>query len=69
MSTIRPLCLPKRRASRTGRWLPARSRLCIGVRADYRRTFWRLAGQAKVDGQLASEAEIMATIADRKEQK
>jgi len=32
-------------------------------------SFWRLAGQAKVDGQLASEAEIMATIADRKEQK
>jgi 3-hydroxyacyl-[acyl-carrier-protein] dehydratase len=32
-------------------------------------SFWRLSGQAKVDGQLASEAEIMATIADRKEQK
>jgi len=31
-------------------------------------SFWRLAGQAKVDGQVASEARIMATIAD-KEQK
>ena len=27
---------------------------------------WRLAGEAKVDGQTASEAEMMAMIADRK---
>jgi len=27
---------------------------------------WRLTGEAKVDGQLASEAEMMASIADRK---
>jgi 3-hydroxyacyl-[acyl-carrier-protein] dehydratase len=32
-------------------------------------SFWRLAGEAKVDGEVASEARIMATIADRKEQK
>jgi 3-hydroxyacyl-[acyl-carrier-protein] dehydratase len=28
---------------------------------------WRLAGEARVDGHLASEAIVMATIADRKE--
>jgi 3-hydroxyacyl-[acyl-carrier-protein] dehydratase len=28
---------------------------------------WRLAGEARVDGHLASEAILMATIADRKE--
>jgi 3-hydroxymyristoyl/3-hydroxydecanoyl-(acyl carrier protein) dehydratase len=28
---------------------------------------WKLAGEAKVEGQLASEAEMMATIADRKD--
>ena len=26
---------------------------------------WKLAGEAKVDGQIASEAEMMATIADK----
>ena len=45
-------------------------RLDLHVAIDRQKgSFWRLAGQAKVDGQLASEAEIMATIADRKEQK
>ena len=28
---------------------------------------WRLTGEAKVDGNLVSEAEMMATIADRKD--
>src|SRR5207245_446648 len=31
-------------------------------------SFWRLEGHAKEDGQLASEAEILAPIADRKQQ-
>lgn len=30
-------------------------------------SIWKLIGEAKVDGQLASEAEMMAMIADRKE--
>ena len=30
-------------------------------------SIWRFKGEAKVDGQLASEAELMAMIADRKE--
>jgi 3-hydroxyacyl-[acyl-carrier-protein] dehydratase len=45
-------------------------RLDLYVTIDRQKgSFWRLAGQAKVDGQVASEAHIMATIADRKEQK
>ena len=45
-------------------------RLDLHVTIDRQKgSFWRLAGQAKVDGQVASEAQIMATIADRKEQK
>ena len=44
-------------------------RLDLHVTIDRQKgSFWRLAGQAKVDGQVASEARIMATIAD-KEQK
>jgi 3-hydroxyacyl-[acyl-carrier-protein] dehydratase len=27
---------------------------------------WKLAGEAKVDGEIAAEAEILATIADKK---
>src|SRR5947209_12750125 len=43
-------------------------RLDLHVRVDRQKgPIWRLAGEAKVDGQLASEAVIMATIADRKE--
>jgi 3-hydroxyacyl-[acyl-carrier-protein] dehydratase len=43
-------------------------RLDLFVRVDRQKgAIWRLAGEAKVDGQLASEAEIMATIADRKD--
>jgi 3-hydroxyacyl-[acyl-carrier-protein] dehydratase len=30
-------------------------------------SIWRLHGEAKVDGQIASEAEMMAMIADRKD--
>jgi len=30
-------------------------------------SIWRLIGEARVDGQIASEAEMMAMIADRKE--
>ena len=30
-------------------------------------SIWRLLGEAKVDGKIASEAEMMAMIADRKE--
>ena len=45
-------------------------RLDLHVTIDRQKgSFWRLAGQAKVEGQVASEAQIMATIADRKEQK
>jgi 3-hydroxyacyl-[acyl-carrier-protein] dehydratase len=45
-------------------------RLDLHVTIDRQKgSFWRMAGQAKVDGQVASEAQIMATIADRKEQK
>ncbi len=42
-------------------------RLDLHVRVERQKgPIWKLAGEAKVDGQLASEAEIMATIADRK---
>jgi 3-hydroxyacyl-[acyl-carrier-protein] dehydratase len=45
-------------------------RLDLHVTIDRQKgSFWRLTGQAKVDGQVASEAQIMATIAERKEQK
>ena len=42
-------------------------RLDLHVRIERRKgAIWRLAGEAKVDGQTASEAQIMAMIADRK---
>jgi 3-hydroxyacyl-[acyl-carrier-protein] dehydratase len=45
-------------------------RLDLHVTIDRQKgSFWRMTGQAKVEGQVASEAQIMATIADRKEQK
>jgi 3-hydroxyacyl-[acyl-carrier-protein] dehydratase len=43
-------------------------RLDLHVRVERQKgTIWRLAGEAKVDGELASEAEMMASIAERKE--
>ena len=41
-------------------------RLDLHVRLERRKgDIWKLAGEAKVDGHLASEAEMMATIADK----
>ena len=43
-------------------------RLDLHVRIERQKgAIWRLAGEAKVDGQTASEAEMMAMIADRKD--
>ena len=43
-------------------------RLDLHVRIERQKgAIWRLAGEAKVDGQPASEAQMMAMIADRKE--
>lgn len=43
-------------------------RLDLHVRIERQKgAIWRLAGEAKVDGQAASEAEMMAMIADRKD--
>jgi 3-hydroxyacyl-[acyl-carrier-protein] dehydratase len=43
-------------------------RLDLFVRIERQKgNIWRLAGEAKVDGQPASEAEMMAMIADRKD--
>lgn len=43
-------------------------RLDLFVRIERQKgNIWRLAGEAKVDGQIASEAEMMAMIADRKD--
>ena len=43
-------------------------RLDLHVRIERQKgAIWRLAGEAKVDGQAASEAQIMAMIADRKD--
>jgi 3-hydroxyacyl-[acyl-carrier-protein] dehydratase len=42
-------------------------RLDLHVRVERQKgSIWRLAGEAKVDGQVASEAEMMATIAARR---
>jgi 3-hydroxyacyl-[acyl-carrier-protein] dehydratase len=42
-------------------------RLDLHVRVERQKgNIWRLAGEAKVEGQLASEGQIMAMIADRK---
>jgi 3-hydroxyacyl-[acyl-carrier-protein] dehydratase len=42
-------------------------RLDLYVRVERQKgNIWRLAGEAKVEGQLASEGQIMAMIADRK---
>ena len=42
-------------------------RLDLHVRVERQKgNIWRLAGEAKVDGQAASEAQMMAMIADRK---
>ena len=42
-------------------------RLDLHVRVErHKGNIWKLAGEAKVDGQAASEAEMMAMIADRK---
>jgi 3-hydroxyacyl-[acyl-carrier-protein] dehydratase len=42
-------------------------RLDLHVRVErHKGNIWRLAGEAKVDGQLASEALMMAMIADRR---
>jgi 3-hydroxyacyl-[acyl-carrier-protein] dehydratase len=42
-------------------------RLDLHVRVErHKGNIWRLAGEAKVDGQTASEAEMLAMIADRK---
>jgi 3-hydroxyacyl-[acyl-carrier-protein] dehydratase len=42
-------------------------RLDLHVRVERQKgNIWRLAGEAKVDGQTASEAEMLAMIADRK---
>ena len=42
-------------------------RLDLHVRIERQKgNIWRLSGEAKVDGQTASEAEMMAMIADRK---
>jgi len=43
-------------------------RLDLHVKIDrVKGSIWRFSGQAKVEGQVASEAEMMAMIADRKE--
>jgi 3-hydroxyacyl-[acyl-carrier-protein] dehydratase len=43
-------------------------RLDLHVRIERQKgAIWRLSGEAKVDGQAASEAEMMAMIADRKD--
>jgi 3-hydroxyacyl-[acyl-carrier-protein] dehydratase len=43
-------------------------RLDLFVRIERQKgNIWRLAGEAKVDGQPASEAEMLAMIADRKD--
>jgi 3-hydroxyacyl-[acyl-carrier-protein] dehydratase len=43
-------------------------RLDLHVKLTRRKgPIWKLAGEAKVDGNLVSEAEMMATIADKKE--
>ena len=43
-------------------------RLDLHVRIERNKgAIWRLAGEAKVDGKAASEAEMMAMIADRKD--
>jgi 3-hydroxyacyl-[acyl-carrier-protein] dehydratase len=43
-------------------------RLDLHVRVERQKgPIWRLSGEAKVDGELASEAEMMATITERKE--
>ena len=43
-------------------------RLDLHVRIERQKgAIWRLAGEAKVEGQTASEAQIMAMIADRKD--
>ena len=43
-------------------------RLDLHVRVERQKgAIWKLAGEARVDGQPASEAQIMAMIADRKE--
>ena len=43
-------------------------RLDLHVKVERQKgSIWRLAAEAKVEGQLASEAVMMATIADRKE--
>ena len=43
-------------------------RLDLHVRIERNKgAIWRLAGEAKVEGQTASEAEMMAMIADRKD--
>jgi 3-hydroxyacyl-[acyl-carrier-protein] dehydratase len=42
-------------------------RLDLHVRVERQKgNIWRLAGEAKVDGQTASEAEMLSMIADRK---
>jgi len=42
-------------------------RLDLHVRVERQKgNIWRLAGEAKVDGQTASEAEMLAMIADKK---
>jgi len=42
-------------------------RLDLHVRVERQKgNIWRLAGEAKVDGQTASEAQMLAMIADRK---
>jgi len=43
-------------------------RLDLHVRIERQKgSIWRLAGEAKVDGQPASEAQMMAMIVDRKD--
>jgi 3-hydroxyacyl-[acyl-carrier-protein] dehydratase len=43
-------------------------RLDLHVRVErHKGAIWRLAGEAKVDGQTASEAQMMAMIAERKD--
>ena len=43
-------------------------RLDLHVRVERQKgAIWRLAGEAKVEGQTASEAQIMAMLADRKD--
>ena len=42
-------------------------RLDLHVRVErHKGAIWKLAGEAKVEGQLASEAELMAMVADRR---